>query len=158
MRVRAWVLALISVAIIFGGIALASTLGYWNTTNDKIPALISVGEYAGQANPMDIRGSYSFVDIGKNFGIPLDSLREAFGVENVEDFKCKDLETLYGNFEGIEIGTESVRYFVSLYVGIPVDDADAADLPSSAADVLIGLGTLTNSQLEQLSTHTFDLQ
>lgn len=149
-------LGAVSLAVLFGGIALASALGYWKTTNAKVPASIPRGEFAGQADPMDIRGSYTFADISKNFDIPLDRLGAAFGVESPANFKCKDLESLYGDTEGAEIGTASVRYFVSLYVGIPVDDADAADLPRSAADVLTGLGTLTEAQTEQLSAHTID--
>ncbi len=156
MRVKTWVLAVVSVAVFFGGIALASGLGYWKTTTEKVPVAISSGEYAGQADPMDIRGSYTFADIAKSFDLPIDQLGAAFGVENPDSFKCKDLESLYGDLEGIEIGTASVRYFVALYVGIPVDDAQTAELPRSAADVLLGLGTLDDAQAEQLAQHTVD--
>jgi hypothetical protein len=156
MRVKTWVLAVVAVAIFFGGIVLASALGFWKTTNEKVPASISSGEYAGQADPLDIRGSYTFSDISKNFGVPLDRLGTAFGVENPAQFKCKDLESLYGDAEGVEIGTESVRYFVALYLGMEVDDTDAAELPRAAADVLTTDVPLTGAQTEQLAAHTVD--
>lgn len=156
MRVKTWVLAVVAVAVFCGGIALADALGFWKTTNEKVPARISSGDYAGQANPADIRGSYTFTDISKNFGVPLDRLGTAFGIENPAQFKCKDLESLYGETEDVEIGTESVRYFVALYLGMEVDDANAAELPRTAAEVLMADVPLTDAQLGQLATHTVD--
>jgi len=158
MRVKAWAMAAISVAIFFGGIVLSSTLGYWKTTSTKIPAVIQEGVNAGQADPMDIRGSYTFQNISDNFGIPIVDLAKAFGVTtNPVVFKCKDLEVLYGDLTDVEIGTESVRYFVALYKGIPVQDSDAADLPASAAEVLREKATLSDIQLEQLAQKTIEI-
>jgi hypothetical protein len=154
MRVRGWVLAAVSIVLFFGGIALSSALGYWKTTSDKVPAVIAQGAYAGQADPMDIRGSYRFDDIAKNFSVPLEALARAFGVDNPSGFQVKELEKMNENQAGAEIGTASVRYFVALYVGIPVDAVDAADLPESAAQVLREKGGLTEAALTQLAEHT----
>ena len=60
---------------------------------------IKSGEFTGENDPSDIRGSYSFADIEKAFDIPVDVLVKAFGVSYVEDpagFKAKNLEELYG--------------------------------------------------------------
>ena len=158
MRIKAWVMVAIAVVVFFGGIALSSALGYWKTTSEKIPAVIQEGENAGQADPMDIRGSYTFQNISDNFGIPIEDLARAFGVTtNPAVFKCKDLEGLYGDLTDVEIGTESVRYFVALYNGIPVQDSDAADLPASAAEVLRQKATLSDIQLEQLAQNTVEI-
>ena len=158
MRVKAWVMAAISVFIFFGGIALSSALGYWKTTSEKVPAVIQEGENAGLADPMDIRGSYTFQNISDSFGVPVEDLASAFGVTtDPAGFKCKDLETMYGDLADGEIGTGSVRYFVALYKGIPVQDSDAADLPASAAAVLREKATLTDEQIEQLAQHTLEM-
>lgn len=158
MRIKAWVMAAVAVVVFFGGIALSSALGYWKTTSEKIPAVIQEGENAGQADPMDIRGSYTFQNISDNFTIPIEDLAQAFGVTmNPAGFKCKDLESLYGDLADVEIGTESVRYFVALYKGIPVQDSDAADLPATAAAVLREKATISDIQLEQLAQNTVEI-
>ena len=157
MRVKVWVLAAVAVVVFFGGIALSSALGYWKTTSEKIPAVIQDGENAGQADPMDIRGSYTFQNISDNFGIPIEDLARAFGVtEDPAGFKCKDLESLYGDLSNVEIGTASVRYFVALYKGITTQDSEAADLPAEAAAVLREKASLSDIQLEQLAQHTVE--
>ena len=50
---------------IFGGIAITSVTGYWQTSSSKIPAKYQGGEFAGQYDPADIRGSYSFGEISE---------------------------------------------------------------------------------------------
>ena len=55
-------------------------MGWWQTESTKEAAVFTSGEFAGQANPADIRGSYTFGDVEKNFGIPAALLAQAFGV------------------------------------------------------------------------------
>lgn len=160
MKVKTWMLAVLTLAILLGGVALSSALGYWKTTNDKTPAVIKTGDFAGQADPRDIRGSYRFADIAKSFGIPLEDLGEAFALKDpagYADFKCKDLESLYGELEGVAVGTESVRYFVALYLGIPVLDQEASYLPRQAIDILAEKANLTKEQLGELEQYAVDL-
>ena len=157
MRIKAWAMAAVAVVVLFGGISVSSWLGYWKTTSEKIPAVLQDGENAGEADPMDIRGSYTFQDISAGFGIPIDDLAQAFGVTtDAASFKCKDLESQYGNLTDVEIGTASVRYFVALYNGIPVEDSEAADLPADAAALLREKRALSQAQLEQLALHTVE--
>ncbi|MGB8983706.1 MAG: hypothetical protein WCC12_17690, partial [Anaerolineales bacterium] len=59
-------LAFILFIIMFGGIAVSSALGWWQTESTKVPAAYTEGEFAGQANPADIRGSYTFGDISNS--------------------------------------------------------------------------------------------
>ena len=61
-------LAVILFVVMFGGIAFSSAMGWWATESTKVPVTFTEGEFAGQANPADIRGSYTFGDIAKSFG------------------------------------------------------------------------------------------
>lgn len=157
MRIRANALGLVVIIVIFGGIAVSSLVGFWNTTNTKVPAQITSGEYAGSNDPADIRGSYSFADIRKNFDIPIEVLAKVFGVDekNAEGFKCKDLEALYTNLKesGTEIGTDSVRYFVALYKQLPYTPSENTFLPSTAVKILKDKGVLNAEQEKYLESH-----
>ncbi len=68
-------LAAIIFVILFGGIAFTTAMGWWQTISSKEAATYTEGEFAGQSNPADIRGSYTFGDVEKNFGIPPASSR-----------------------------------------------------------------------------------
>jgi hypothetical protein len=57
---------------------LSVASGLWNTTSSKQPALIKSGEFAGLANPADIRGSYTYRDVLKSFTIPESVILQAF--------------------------------------------------------------------------------
>ncbi|PKM88836.1 MAG: hypothetical protein CVU87_06560 [Firmicutes bacterium HGW-Firmicutes-12] len=162
MRIRANVLGILVVIVIFGGIAMTSVIGLWNTTNTKVPAQISSGKYAGVSDPADIRGSYSFTDINRNFDVSIEDLAAAFGVEEsiAPGFKCKDLEALYAGMveeEGIEIGTDAVRFFVALYIEIPYTPAESTFIPTSAVEILKEKGVLDDEQLTYLESHSLDL-
>jgi hypothetical protein len=157
MRIRANVLGLLVVIVIFGGIAASSAIGVWNTTNSKVPAQINSGKYAGANDPADIRGSYSFADINRNFDVPIEDLAAAFGVEEsiASEFKCKDLEALYAGMleeEDIEIGTDAVRFFVALYIEIPYTPGDDTVIPTSAVEILKEKGVLDEEQIEYLTS------
>ena len=56
---------------------------------------IKTGEFAGQYNPADIRGSYTFDDISNAFEIPIEDLGKAFwrrGPLNMLLFNAKNLK------------------------------------------------------------------
>ncbi|WP_455382487.1 hypothetical protein [Salinispira pacifica] len=132
-------MALIVLAFFLLGIGGTMLFNLWSTENSKVPVTIGSGEFAGQADPADIRGSYSFKEIETAFGVPVGDLAAAFGVDkNAEEFRCKDLETEYEGIDlgGGEIGTDSVRLFVALYNGIPYEAEETTRLPVAAAAVL----------------------
>jgi len=148
-------LAVIILVVLFGGIALSAALGAWQTESTKVAATFTEGEFAGMANPADIRGSYTFGDVEKNFGVPASLLAEAFAIPSGTDpaaFPVKDLEALYAGLE-TEIGTSSVRLFTALYTGLPYDLSTDIYLPSRAVDILNALGTLTPEQTAYIEAH-----
>ena len=130
-------LSLIILVILFGGIFFTTWMGWWQTESSKVAATFETGEYAGQANPADIRGSYTFGDVEKNFRVPAVVLAEAFGIltETPASFAVKELEEMYSE-SGVEIGTSSVRLFVAFYMGLPFDLDSDIYLPESAATLL----------------------
>lgn len=165
MRIRIWQLALVVVATIFGGIAIASILGFWQTEgglgNGNGNGSGRNIEAAGAVIPDDIRGSTSFTAISALFDIPLSDLGTAFGVPqgDLSAFLCKDLEELYPDLaeQGIDVGTGSVRTFVSLYTGLPLDSEEESCLPIPAAEILKQKADLTAEQLEWLDQITVEL-
>ena len=132
-------LAIIVIMVLFGGILFTTAMGWWQTESSKLAATFSEGEFAGQANPADIRGSYTFGDVEKNFDVPVEVLAHAFGIqtENPSAFQVKELETLYASSD-VEIGTTSVRLFVAFYTGLPFDLATDIYLPAPAVEILAG--------------------
>ncbi len=158
MRLKSIPLGILIFVILFGGIAVTSAMNLWQTESSKIPARYTEGEAAGQYNPADIRGSYTFGDINKNFGIPLADLQTAFRLPaggDVAAVKVNSLETLYEGL-AVEMGTGSVRLFTAFYLGLPYDLASNEEtyLFPEAAAVLKAGGKMTPDQAEFLSTHT----
>lgn len=157
MTLNSKTLAALLVILLFGGILTSSALGWWQTESSKEPAKFTEGEFAGTANPADIRGSYTFGDVEKAFGINPAIMAQAFDVKNAEPaaFSLKELETIYAE-SPVEIGTASVRMFVAFYNGLPYDLTSAGEtyLPKSAVDILRGTGKLTPEQAAFLETHT----
>ena len=147
-------LAAIIFVVLFGGIAFTTAMGWWQTMSTKEAATYAEGEFAGQANPADIRGSYTFGDVEKNFGIPPSVLAQAFKVESGDPaaFAVKSLEEIYAESE-FEIGTASVRLFVAFYNGLPFDLSTDIYLPEEAAG-LLKERNLTPEQLTYLEAHT----
>lgn len=147
-------LAALVIFILFGGIFFSSLMGWWQTESTKEAATFTSGEFAGQANPADIRGSYTFGDVEKNFGIAPAVLAEAFGVQsdNPAAFATKELEGMYAGSEQ-EIGTASVRLFVAFYNGLPYDLSTDIYLPESAA-ALLRARSLSGEQAAYLAAHT----
>lgn len=156
MKLTSKPLAILIVTILFGGIAITSATGLWQTTNSRTPAAYDDGEFVGQANPADIRGSYTFGDIQKAFGVEPKVLAEAFGVqsENLAAFQVKSLEEIYGE-SGVAIDTNSVRMFVALYKGLPYDLKEDTFLLPEAVAILEQEGAqLTPEQIVYLEAHT----
>lgn len=157
MILKSKTLAVLLVTFLFGGILISSAFGWWQTESTKQPATFSEGEFAGQANPADIRGSYSFGDISAAFSVSPAVLAQAFGISEADPaaFPVKNLETIYADSPQ-EIGTGSVRLFVAFYTGLPFDltSAETTYLPQSAAQILRELGTLTPERLAFLENHT----
>ncbi len=156
MKIKLWGIALIIFVVIFGGIGITMLTGDWTTTSDKIPAKFETGEYAGEYNPEDIRGSYTFDDVSQAFGIDTAVLFEAFGIPQDTDataIKTKDIEASYGE---AEIGNESVQVFVALYKGISIPLLDTY-LPNRAVEILLETNAaLTQEQKDYLAAHTVD--
>lgn len=154
MKLKPTILALATVGVIFGSVLLTSITGYWSTESSKEPGKFTSGEFSGQADPADIRGSYTFGDIEKAFGIDAEVLARAFGVDeaNAEAFALKSLETIYASLEaeGTEIGTGSVRYFVALYKGLPYESDEKLYLPRPAVEILIREGKVDPVTAESL--------
>ncbi len=162
MRIKSIHLAIIVLVMVFGSVALTSALGIWRTTNEKVPAAFKSGEFAGQYDPADIRGSYTLDDIFNAFEIPLADLGVAFGVEDPADyasFEIKELETIYAGLaaQGKEIGTNSVRYFVALYKGLPFEATEGTFLPKAAVEILKAKAPLTDEQKEALDKISVEL-
>lgn len=162
MKLKSNVLGITILLVIFGGILVTSSLNMWSTTSSKIPETYKTGEFAGKYDPADIRGSYTFEDIKHSFNIPVDVLAKAFGVEDSEDvksFQVKNLESLYEDLanEGKEIGSGSVRLFVGLYLGLPVELDENVFLLKPAVDILLEQKTLKNDQIEFIKRQMVDL-
>ncbi|MFH2038559.1 MAG: hypothetical protein ABIJ65_03900 [Chloroflexota bacterium] len=141
---------------IFGGILISTWMNWWSTKSDKTPAKFTQGEFTGEYNPLDIRGSYTFGDIESTFGIPLDLLAKAFALPANTDaysFQVKTLESIY-SFPDKEIGTASVRLFVALYTGLPLEITEGTYLPSQAVEILKLYGTLTSEQIDFIESHS----
>lgn len=160
MKIKATSLGLIIVILLFGGIFASSALNMWKTESVKVPQQFSEGEFAGQYNPADIRGSYSFNDVSNAFNIPIDDLKKAFGLPNEIDtsiFKNKDLEGLYGDLGEIEIGNASVKLFVSLYAGLPYEMDEETYLPKPAVELLKSKDSLTEDKIKYFTKHVVDI-
>ncbi len=157
MKLNSITLGVLVVAMIFGGIGLSTAMNWWQTESSKTPAVFTNGEYAGLSNPADIRSSYTFGDVNKNFGIPLDELARAFRLPvgmDVASFSVKNLESIYVDLP-VEMGTASVRLFAAFYNGLPYDLTTAGDtyLFTEAAQILMEHNKMQPDQAAFLQTH-----
>ncbi len=151
-------MAVIIVSVFVIGIAGANLLGVWKTTNTKEPVKIKTGEFAGLPNPADIRGSYTWADVGKAFNIDVQHLLTAFGATDPA-VKVNTLETIYTKETlpaGLEIGTGSVRLFVSLYTGIAFTADEGTVLPISAITVLKEFGKADSSLIADAESKAYN--
>jgi len=160
MKLNSKIIGIVIFVILFGGIGAAKVLGFWQTSSSKVPATYKTGEFAGQYNPADIRGSYSFGDITRAFKIPAEDLATAFAVTtDPAEFLVKDLGAMYADLvaQGKMIESDSVRYFVALYNGLPYTPVEDTYLPNPAVNILKTRGSLTSEQTKFLDSHTVDI-
>ncbi len=158
MTLRSKHIVPIVLAVFIVGIGGTMIFNLWQTKSSKVPATYTTGQFAGEYNPADIRGSYSFGDIEETFAVPVTALAKAFAVEdsgNPEAFLAKSLEDMYGAMEDGEVGTDSVRWFVSLYTGLPYSPEQDTLLPSASISVL--QERLGETELEAVRTKTVNL-
>lgn len=143
-------IGLLSAGILVAGILLSVALGLWNTSSSKQPALIKNGEFAGLANPADIRGSYTYRDVINAFPIPESVILEAFQSTSIDE-RLGNLETMWASVipQGAELGTDSIRLFVSLYTGIPYEAEESTLLPIQAIEVLLREGRNADADFER---------
>ena len=159
MTITSKPLSVMLFVILFGGIVFSSAMGWWATESTKEPATFTEGEFAGMANPADIRGSYTFGDIANSFDITPEILAQAFGIttDDPATFAVKELEAIYLD-SGFEIGTNSVRLFVAFYTGLPFDiSVEEIYLPQPAAEILLAKDNLTPEQLAYLEKITVNV-
>jgi hypothetical protein len=157
MKLNSLSLAALVLALLFGGIGISTAMNWWQTESTKVAATYTEGEFAGQANPADIRGSYTFGDVNKNFGVPLADLKTAFRLPVEADpalFQVKELEAISATLP-LPVGTASVRMFVAFYKGLPYDLAAAEEsyLFPEAAAILIAQNKMLPEQAAFLETH-----
>lgn len=122
------------------------------TESTKEPSKFTSGDFEGKPNPEDIRGSYSFSDIENAFGVEASLIAAAFGIQTEDpgSVKAKDIEEIYdGVGEEIEIGTGSVKKFVSLFTGLPYEGDDF--LPQTAVEILKAEGKWDKKMEEALN-------
>lgn len=151
---------MISVLSLFAGIGIAKLTGYWKTESGKVPVTITEGEFAGQSDPGDIRGSYSFADIQASFGVPPEMMAAAFGLTGPDPsvMLAKSLEEAWADLPGdIEVGTDSIRLFTSLWSGIPYQPEETTVLPSAAVDILLTYGHIDNAKAAELKRRAVTL-
>jgi hypothetical protein len=157
MKLNSFSLAALVVFLLFGGIGISAAMNWWQTESTKTAATFTEGEFAGQANPADIRGSYTFGDVNKNFGVPLEDLKIAFRLPADADpalFPVKELEVISTELP-VEVGTASVRMFVAFYKGLPYDlvAAEESYLFPESEPILKAQNKMLPGQAEFLATH-----
>jgi len=162
MKLNSFTLAGLIFVLLFGGIGFSSVMNWWQTESEKIPVKYSEGEAAGQYNPTDIRGSYTFGEVSELFEVPLADLQTAFRIPADTDPAAYPLKSLEEQFAGlpVEVGTASVRMFVAFYKGLPFDLSTAEEtyLLEDAVAVLEQQGKLTPEQSSYLSAHTISAE
>ncbi|MHB1454010.1 MAG: hypothetical protein ACYCYM_08705 [Saccharofermentanales bacterium] len=177
MKIKSATALLISALIVSAGIIITAATGLWTTESTKIPKKLDIsatdstsGTESGSGgnsgtgtglpeyDPSDIRGSYTFGEISDLYEIPLDDLAAAFMVSGskASGFKAKDLGT---HFEGadVEIGTASLRMFVSYYYGLDYAYTEESFFPAAALEILKQGGRATAEQLAYIETHIVEV-
>jgi hypothetical protein len=160
MKIKPQTTVFISIFLVLAGILGSWALGWWQTESEKVPQRLeslSETEVAGAYDPADIRGSYTFEEISRFYGVPLEDLADAFTVERdrAAGFKVKDFETLFPDPES-EVGTSSMKLFVAWYKGLPYELSEDSFLPAPAAAILREKAELSEEQLAYLDAHTLE--
>lgn len=158
--IKGWMVAIAVFVVMFGGIYLTIGTGHWATTREAEPIKLETGEY----DPADIRGSYTFAELEEFFAVPANLLFEAFMIPEElrkPTFQIKNMEGLFAPviIDGteIEVGTDLIRVFTSLYTGIPYESSETTHLPSSAVAMLNQEKKLDAEQTAYWQTHVFEL-
>jgi len=144
MKVKAPLVVGVLVGVLILSVGLAKVSGYWRTESSKVPAVIETGEFAGEFDPSDIRGSYSFADIEAAFGVPPEILAAAFSMSGSDPsvILAKDLETTWEGLEDVEVGTDSIRMFTAYWTGRPHEGEEDTVLPLAAVQILESYGKI----------------
>ncbi len=155
MKISLKVLGIGTAVFILGCILVLMAVDAWKTESTKTPAKYTTGQFAGLNNPSDIRGSYSFADVEKNFKVTATDLAKAFAldtsVKSAGEYLAKDLETVYGEqANGGEVGTDSIRWFVALYLGLPHTPEETTLLPNPALTLLRDAGKINEDTFQTL--------
>ena len=172
MKLKSDVVIVLSTFIVLLGIGLTYAFGFWTTESTKIPGKLpykisssdSAPSVSGSTDPQapgleydpaDIKGSYTFKEISNLYKVPLKELAAAFMVEEsaAATFKCKDLMTKFEDAAN-EIGTASMRLFVSYYYGLDYASTETVYLPETAVIILKEKASMTPAQLAYLESHT----
>lgn len=158
--IKGWMVAIAVFVVMFGGIYLTIGTGHWATSREAEPIKLETGEY----DPADIRGSYTFAELEEFFAVPANLLFEAFMIPEElrkPTFQIKNMEGLFAPviIDGteIEVGTDLIRVFTSLYTGIPYESSETTHLPSSAVAMLNQEKKLDAEQTAYWQTHVFEL-
>lgn len=168
MRLTTKVVGILVIVIIFGGYALADFFGI----NDYS---LSHGSGSGRGNLSneskneessiinklaveDIRGSFTIKDVAETFDIDVPILVEAFSIIDVEveSIRLSDIHEIFGEYDGKEVGTSSVKLFVAYFKGLDYEIDEEIYLPESAIKILTEQGKVNESQKEYLQEHIFD--
>lgn len=155
-KITSRVLALTVFLVIFGGIGATILTDLWTTKSTKTPVTFPDGEFKGQYNPADIRGSYTFTEVAELFQVKLSDLYDAFGIPAGTDgttIQTKVLEEMYPDLPH-EIGNGSVQLFVALYKGLPAELDGDTYLPAPAREILLKTNSrLTGDQKAYVESH-----
>ena len=162
MKIKSIILAVVIPVVILGGMALTNALDLAESETDREPVKFETGEAAGEYNPEDIRGSYTFDDVSRLFEIPVEELRAAFGLPegvNLSVFRTGDLEAVYEDqlAEDQDMGNSAVQLFVALYKDLPYPMTEENYLPQAAVDILKSHSELDAETLAYLEQHTLVL-
>lgn len=150
----------IVVIIIGGGIWLTSEVGLFDTTRSVEPARLTEEVY----DIADIRGSFTLSEVETYYQVPPAAMIETFNLNkdtNPTSFQLKDLKEIYQpvEIEGemVEVETDTVKVFVSLYSDIPYRSEETTHLPEQVVDYLMQENKLTEEEQDYWKNHTFDL-
>jgi hypothetical protein len=157
MKMTAKIMALVILGSFVVGIGGSKVIGYWKMTSSKTPVTIKTGEFVGLPNPADIRGSYTWADVAKAFNFDVQLAMEAFGATDAS-VRVSTLETIFPKDilpAGTEIGTSSVRLFVSLLVGLPLAAEEDTILPIMAIDILRQHSKVDSATLEAIEAKAY---
>ncbi len=105
-----------------------------------------------------VKGSSYLKDIADEYAIPLDDIAAAFRVSKAQApfFQAKDVRDSFADSSG-EIGVNSIRMFVALYIGSPYDlSGTTAMQTAEGVEILKSQGNLTQEQMDYLDNHTLE--